>query len=341
MKLFFRVLLAVVILLFVAVFTSAGFALYLNRSPEDRLDKSVTFTVARGETVHGIAQRLEVDRIIRSPLLLLMLSKIKATEASFQSGSYMIPNGASALQVHNILVSGTEILQKVTIPEGWTMSRVADLLESHEITRKSDFVEAGQDIEILNALGIGGQSAEGYLFPDTYLLPKDYPAEKVLKVLVGRFFEVLEEIDPAYRLLGREELHEKVILASVIEREYVVPDEAPLMASVFYNRLEIEMKLQSCATVAYALSEEMGKDHPDSLTLRDLEVESFYNTYLHGGLPPGPIANPGATALEAVLFPAETSFLFFVLKDPASGAHEFTTDYGEHLDAKNLYLKKS
>ena len=112
------------------------------------------------------------------------------------------------------------------------------------------------------------------------------------------------------------------------------------MASVFYNRLSIDMKLQSCATVAYALSEELGQEHPDSLTLRDLEVDSLYNTYVYEGLPPGPIANPGATALRAVLFPAQTDFLFFLLKDPVSGSHEFTVNYGEHLYAKNLYLKK-
>jgi UPF0755 protein len=340
MKLTLRILIVVASLLMVGVFASAGYALFQNKSPEDWPEESWTFTVERGESVQRIARRLEEEGVIRSPLLLRGLSKMKATQTSFQSGTYLIPVGSSSLQVHDILVSGQEILQKVTVPEGWTVSRVADELDANQIVKKADFVGATQDPVLLATLGIRGDSAEGYLFPDTYLFPKGYPAEKVLQLMVERFFEVVADIDSDFGLMGADQLHEMVILASVIEREYVVEDEASLMASVFYNRLVLDMKLQSCATVAYALSEEMGQEHPDSLTLRDLEVESLYNTYLHEGLPPGPIANPGATALRSVFFPAETDFLFFLLKDPASGAHEFTVNYDEHLYAKNLYLKK-
>jgi UPF0755 protein len=297
--------------------------------------------VERGETVRTIASRLEAEGLIRSPLFLRILAKLKATETSFQSGSYLVSSGSSALQVHNVLVSGREILHKVTIPEGWTVSRIAALLESSGITEAAAFLEASANETVLADLGIAAETAEGYLFPDTYLMPKQYSAEKALRLMAGRFFEVLESVYPNYRFMKPDELYQKVVLASVIEREYVVEEEAPLMASVFYNRLEIDMPLQSCATVAYALSEEMGRDYPDYLTLRDLEVESFYNTYMHRGLPPGPISNPGRTALEAAFFPDDTDYLFFLLKNPETGAHEFTQNYGDHLDAKNLYLKKS
>jgi UPF0755 protein len=218
---------------------------------------------------------------------------------------------------------------------------VAAVLEENNITSAEEFTSAASDPQLLESLGIPGDSAEGYLFPDTYLLPRDYPASKAVAAMVHRFFDVLEGIDPSYRLWSVKELQDLVILASIIEREYVVADEAPMMASVFYNRLAIDMPLQSCATVAFALSEEMGREYPKFLTLRDLEVQSAYNTYRHDGLPPGPIANPGKTALSAVINPADTNYLFFLLKDPETGEHEFTVNYSEHLTAKNLYLKKS
>ena len=113
------------------------------------------------------------------------------------------------------------------------------------------------------------------------------------------------------------------------------------MASVFYNRLAAHMRLQSCATVAYVMTEELGMAYPEVLTYEDLELPSPYNTYANAGLPPGPIANPGATALHAVFYPAKSDYLFFVLKDPSAGRHEFTKSYSEHINAKNLYLKQS
>ena len=341
MKPILKIILAAVILLTVVVLASASVAFILNQSPEDRPEGNFTFTVDKGEPVQAIAKRLATEKLIRSPLLLRVLAKLKATEASFQSGSYLIVEGASTLTVHDTLVSGVEILQKVTIPEGWTISRVADALADAEITNATDFLEVSRDRNVLDEIGIVGGSAEGFLFPDTYLFPKDYPAEKVLRQIVRSFFDALQEVEPNYRVLSGEELLKKIVMASIIEREYVQEQEAPLMASVFYNRLAIGMKLQSCATVAYALSEETGREHPESLTLRDLEVQSVFNTYLYEGMPPGPIANPGRVALQAAFHPAETDYLFFLLRDPETGEHEFTKNYSEHLTAKSLYLKKS
>jgi UPF0755 protein len=134
-------------------------------------------------------------------------------------------------------------------------------------------------------------------------------------------------------------LRDRVVLASIVEREYRAPEEAPLMASVFYNRLNARMRLQSCATVAYVLTEELGRPHPESLTYGDLEVDSDYNTYARWGLPPGPISNPGRVALLAAFEPAETPFLYFVLRDPEAGRHEFSVSLDEHNEKKFLYLK--
>ena len=341
MKGILKVLLIVSIIVTALVLASACVVYMVNKVPPNGPVEGTIFTVEQGENLQSIAERLEESDLIRSGLFLRAVSRFRNTETSFQAGSYMVPAGSSALSVHNVLVSGTEVLHRVTIPEGWTISRISKVLDGAGITSADEFILAAQDADLLSEFGIQGNSAEGFLFPDTYLLPKSYPADKIVRHMVEKFFKILDDIGTNYKALTKEELYKKVVLASIIEREYGIPDEAPYMASVFYNRLAIEMKLQSCATVAYALSEELGEEYPEALTLRDLEVESRYNTYLYSGMPPGPISNPGRYALEAVFFPEETDYLFFLLKNPETGEHEFTAEYGQHLNAKNLYLKKS
>jgi UPF0755 protein len=341
MKTILKILLVAVVVVVAAILTTAGIAYNLNKVPANKAVGEYVFTVIKGESVHSIATRLENEELIRSELFMRLISRIKGTETSFQAGSYSIGADATSIAVHEVLVSGKEILKKVTIPEGLSLSRVAEILQNEGIVSRENFLAACGDLALMEKLGIPGDSAEGFLFPDTYLLPGDYPAEKVVVRMAQRFFEILEEIDSEYRRLSTDDLRDKVIMASIIEREYVVPEDARLMASVFYNRLEIGMKLQSCATVAYALSEEYGREYPDRLTLRDLEVTSSYNTYLHEGIPPSPISNPGKTAIAAVFDPAITDYLFFLLKDQESGSHEFTINYQDHLVAKNLFLKKN
>jgi UPF0755 protein len=158
-------------------------------------------------------------------------------------------------------------------------------------------------------------------------------------MMVGTFFKRLAHIYPQYTELNRNELFKKVIIASIVEREYRREDEAPVIASVFYNRLAIGQKLESCATVAYVLTDIKGRPHPERLTWADIKVSSPYNTYEYYGLPPGPIGNPGDTALIASFRPLKTSYRYFVLKDPATGRHEFSDTFQKHLSAKELYIK--
>ncbi len=181
---------------------------------------------------------------------------------------------------------------------------------------------------------------EGFLFPDTYLFQRNFPAEKIVAHMVDTFFDNLREIAPGYTELSAEELYRKIIIASIVEREYRASDEAKKIASVFYNRLERGMRLQSCATVVYVLTEKQEKEHPKKLTYEDLEVESDFNTYTRGGLPPSPIANPGAVALEATFHPADTDYLYFLLQDPEDGRHTFSKTLSEHNEAYRLYIKQ-
>jgi UPF0755 protein len=180
---------------------------------------------------------------------------------------------------------------------------------------------------------------EGYLYPDTYLFPPGYPAVKVIQTMADTFFARIGEIDQKAETMSSDKLNRMVILASIVEREYRLDEEAPLMAGVFFNRMEIGMALQSCATVEYVITEIQGRPHPEVLLTRDTEIRDPYNTYIRPGLPPGPICAPGATALRAVFSPAQSDYLYFRLVDPASGRHYFSQTLDDHIKAGRLYLK--
>ena len=294
-----------------------------------------------GEHLEAISRRLAEEGLIRSPLFLKLMSYAKGTQGDFQAGPYRVEHGMTSLSIHNLLVSGQEVLIRVTIPEGWNVTQVGRRLEERGITSAEEFDAAATDPVLLAAEGVYGESAEGYLFPDTYLFPQSFPPHQVISVMIERFRREVAAIHPETTEFDPKALHEIVVLASIIEREHRAPDEAVIMASVFYNRLEVDMMLQSCATVAYVMTEEFGLEYPEVLTFDDLELPSEYNTYRSLGLPPGPIASPGSVSLAAAFNPAHTDFLYFVLKDPDAGRHEFTRSFDEHLTAKNLFLKKS
>ncbi|MDR1862532.1 MAG: endolytic transglycosylase MltG, partial [Treponema sp.] len=192
---------------------------------------------------------------------------------------------------------------------------------------------------ILTEYRIPGETMEGYLYPDTYLFQADYPAPQVVRTMADTFFQRLEEVYGGALSLTPDELNERVILASIIEREYRVDDEAPVMAGVFYNRLETGMALQSCATVEYVITEIQGKPHPTVLYDRDTQIRDPYNTYIRPGLPPGPISDPGAVALKAVFYPDSNDYLYFRLVDAEAGRHYFSKTFDEHIRAGVLYVK--
>jgi UPF0755 protein len=335
-----RVVLLFLILLLIASFGTAGYAAFLNSPPAEEESAPESFSIAKGESLLSVSKRLEAMRLIRSAAFLVILSKIQKTETLFQAGSYLVPRGITTREVHNFFITGSQLLIRVTVPEGWTLTRIASYLDEKKIVEKEKFVKSARDTGLLAKFGIRAESFEGYLFPDTYLFPEDFPADKVVIRMVENFFQKLKDIHPDYDTLSRKALHEKVILASIIEREYQSSEEAPLMASVFYNRLSVNMALGSCATVEYIITEIQEKPHPGFLTYRDLEIPSPYNTYRNPGLPPGPIANPGKTALFAAFNPAETDYWYFVLRDPATGKHFFSKNLQEHNRAKIVYLKK-
>ena len=302
--------------------------------------ETVVFTVENGEHLPEIAERLEEQHLIKSALFMRIQAKLDKTENSFKSGQYSLSAAMTPRQIQNLIVAGTGINIKVTIPEGITLNRIATILEEADLAKADEFIAAAHDKALLAQYFITADSAEGYIFPDSYLFQKGLSAKTVLSALLDTFYSKLESFYPGWKELTPEEVYSKVILASIVEREYRLPKEAPLIASVFYNRLEHDIALSSCATVEYIITEVQGKKHPEYITYDDLKIDSPYNTYLNRGLPPTPICNPGAVSLEAAFNPPETDYLYFLLKDPETGEHYFSKRFSEHNNARVLYLKK-
>jgi UPF0755 protein len=334
------VLLAFCIFLLVLAGAGAAAVIYLDSPVPAADEKPLAFAIGRGESLSSVARRLEEEKLIRSARFLVILGKLRSTETSFQRGSYLVPRGKTTREIHDFFIAGSQLLVRVTIPEGWALTRTAALFEEKNICSSAEFLRAAGDPDLLASLDIPAGSALGYLFPDTYLFPEEFPADRIIAEMTANFRTHLSQIAPDSPDQDSREVHERVTLASIIEREYRDPAEAPLMASVFYNRLGIKMPLGSCATVEYIITEIQKKPHPGYLTYKDLEIASSYNTYRHAGLPPGPICNPGRTALRAAFFPAKTDYWYFVLKDPQAGTHFFSRNLREHNTAKIVYLKK-
>ena len=340
MKTIIKIVMKIIFILVVFSFVSAGMFYYFNLPVSKYDDEVFTIEVEKGETLRSIAGKLEENHFIRSRQLMMVISKVWGTEQKMKSGQYGISKTMNTAEIHKMLVSGSAMLYKVTIPEGVTVSKIASILEAAKITDEESFLDAVENGEIIRKFNIASDSLEGYLFPDSYMFPQNYPAEKVVSYMVSNFFKKLAVIYPEYKNISSKDINNHVTVASIVEREYMIENEAPLIASVFFNRLNIRMHLGSCATVEYIITEILKKPHPEFLTYADIAIESDYNTYIRYGLPPTPISNPGKVALSAAFYPAETNYLYFVLKDRNSGEHFFSTRLSEHNDAKVLYLKK-
>lgn len=333
------------LLLFVIIFSVGVFAglSYLNGPSGLLSEENVIFSIGEGDSLNAIANSLADSQLIKYSWSLKLYSRLMGTESKFKIGIYRITSDMTLMQIHDYLIEGKQQLYKITIPEGWTSHQIAEYLETEEITISPDFLEAVNSKDIIDDFGLEGYNLEGLLYPDTYLFQKNYPAEKIVSVMVNNFFMHLEEIQPDYRDLKITTLMDTIILASIVEREYRDPEEAPLMAGVFYNRLAHNnpIPLGSCATIVYIITDIQGKKHPEIIKYSDLEIESPYNTYLNSGLPPGPISNPGEVALKAAFSPEKSDYLYFLLKDSESGQHQFTRNLSEHTAAYNLYIKKN
>jgi UPF0755 protein len=311
----------------------------VREDPEGALrlteDGSALIEIRKGESGLSVGKRLEEAGIIRNRYFWYAISRFNNN--FIKSGTFRLELPAGQLAVYRVLTEGRQMLEKVSIPEGFTLKKTARILEEAGICDSAALLQAAQDPAVLDSYSIPGPTMEGYLFPDTYLFPKDYPAGMVIRSMADNFFSHIRELSPPS---SGEELQRLVILASIIEREYRVGEEAPLMAGVFFNRLRIGMALQSCATVEYMITEIQGKPHPAVIYTRDTEIRDPYNTYVFPGLPPGPICSPGALALKAALRPQDSDYLYFRLVDPGAGRHYFSKTLDDHIRAGVFYIKQ-
>ena len=257
-----------------------------------------------------------------------------------RSGIYYISPSMNIVQIQSILASGQQEYIKVSLPEGLTISKIAAELEENRICSAKEFISVCKSSDFAEKNGIAGESCEGFLFPDTYFLTVGMTAESVAKIMIENFYSKIQEI-PTLAAMNAADLYQAVILASIVEREYRIESEAPLIASVFKNRLRRNIGLYSCATVEYILTEIEGRPHPERILIEDTKIDNPYNTYKWAGLPPGPISNPGMVALRASADTPKTNYYFFQIVDPAAGKHIFTTNFDEHVQSHNLYTKSN
>lgn len=311
-KLFF--MFSLVFLIFILFVTAIYFPLDENSAAQK------VVTILSGTNAREIVDVLEKNEIIRkNNYTFRILTKLMKLEDHLKYGEYSLSPSMNMLQILDKLVKGEVITYKITIPEGFTSTQIAELLDKKEVAEKEVFLKLVKDSEKIS---------EGYLFPDTYEVPKKYGAEKMVKTMLSNFNQIAIE----NKFTDRAEeigfsLEKIIILASIIEKEAKFSDEKNKVSSVFYNRLKIGMKLQSCATIQYILGEPK-----ERLDENDLKIDSPYNTYLYKGLPPGPICNPGLDSIMAALEPEEGDYLFFILGE--NGRHIFSRNYEEHLKNK-------
>jgi UPF0755 protein len=309
-----------------------GVYAYYHLPYDDRI-RPVRFVVPEGATLDQTAKLLEEAGLVRVPFAFSRLARLLGKDRIIRAGEYNLHSSMSPREVLDILCRGEVVLHKATIPEGWTVRQIAELLEQSGIADREEILKASQNESFIEAFGFESDSLEGYLFPDTYHFAMGLSPAEILKAMVGRFHSVY---GPELRATQADKglsLHEVVTMASIVEKETGSREEMPLIASVIANRMRIGMPLQCDPTVIYGI-----EDFDGNLTREQLRRPGPYNTYLNKGLPPGPICNPGLDALKAVLDPAETDYLYFVSKN--DGTHLFSPTLEEHNRAVDKYQRR-
>jgi UPF0755 protein len=287
----------------------------------------VHVTIRKGSNFREAADSLAAHQLVSTPRLFGFYAARVGRDRTIRYGTYVIPRGASWDEILTALESGKGIVHRVRIPEGWTLWDIVPALAAGLSVPEDTVWAAVRDPEFLRRARVpaGQRTLEGYLFPDTYDFPDGVTARQAVELMLRRFELVWKpEWDARIPQVGLRTRHQVVTLAAIIEKEVRVSRERPLVSAVYHNRLKINMLLQADPTIQYAL----GRRRPSRVFYRDLEVNSPYNTYRRRGLPPGPIASPGAASLEAALYPANVTFKFFVAHP--DGHHEFRNTFAEH-----------
>jgi len=297
-------------------------------SPDSRIEVVISHRSSITEIEHILAAK----KIIRDDRRFSMLAILTGAARKLQAGEYRFDTGKKPLAVIDLLKKGKVLYRSVTMPEGTDMSKVADILAAEKWIDRSQFLNLAYDSEFLRKMGVEADRLEGYLFPDTYYFSRGQQNEEgIIRIMVARHFQIYNKlIENTNTNLHSLTHHEVITLAAIVEKETGLPQERPLVASVFLNRLAKGMRLQADPTVRYSDSDSNGP-----LKRSELKKPTPYNTYVIKGLPPGPITNPGEAAIAAVISPAASDYLYFVSKN--DGSHHFSRTLKEHNRAVAKY----
>ena len=286
-------------------------------SPYAGFNREAFVDLPKGTGALEMAAILQNAGVIRHSWIFLVARAFRR-EAILQAGEYRFAQPASVLEIFDRIARGDIFYYELVVPEGKNMFDIAASAERIGVFSANRFLEAARDPLPIRDLDPQAPTLEGYLFPNTYRLSRGATPEQLCLLMTGKFREVWR------RLRSDASVHRTIILASLVEKEGKLPDERPVIASVFARRLSIGMKLDCDPTTIYAAL--LAGNYRGAIHRSDLSSEDPYNTYRHAGLPPGPIANPGAASIAAVLHPAGTDYLYFVARADGSGGHNFSTD---------------
>ena len=291
--------------------------------------RPVRVTVPAGSSLGVAADSLAHAGVIRSARLFRLYALVRRDDRDIKAGTYMLRRNSGYGAALDAIRGGKGLVHTVTIPEGYSLAQIIPLFVSKLGLSADSLAVAARDTALLHRLDIPTETIEGYLFPDTYIFPEQTSARAAIAMGVRRFEQVWQpEWTMRLDTIGLSR-HDVMTLASIVEKEARLPEERPVIAAVYLNRLRNHMLLQADPTVQYALGQ-----HQSRVLYKHLEVESAYNTYKHPGLPPGPIASPGRASIVAALHPANVPYLYFVaLPD---GHHEFRNDFAGHESARRL-----
>jgi len=320
----------VIAVLFVLAVVGAGFVGYrLSRSYRGFSD-NVFLEFPRGTSAEGIANMLEQNGVVRSRWDFL-LARVIERGRTLQAGEYRFNSAASPLEIYDRIARGDVFYYELTVPEGFNLFDIGAAVEKLGLFPQAKFVAAARNPAMIRDLDPMAPTLEGYLFPNSYRLSRKTTPERLCRIMTEKFREVWKSVG------ARANVHDTVTLASLVEKEGKLAEERPLIAAVFQNRLRIGMKLDCDPTTIYAAI--LDNRYRGTIYRSDLDSDNPYNTYRRAGLPPGPIANPGLASLRAVLQPADSEALYFVLRPDGAGAHQFSKTIAEHEAATARYRR--
>jgi len=289
--------------------------------------RTARVTIPSGSSFTTAVDSLSRAGVVTWPWGFRLYASTRGRDRALKAGTYAFEPGTSWNGVLDALTRGKGLVHTITIPEGFALSSIAPALGRALSVPPESVLVAATDSALRHELDIPTPTLEGYLFPDTYTFADGTPPNEAIGMMVARFEQVWKPEWTARLQELAMSRHDIMTLASIIEKEARLAEERPVISAVYHNRLKIRMPLQADPTVQYALGRHVGR-----VLFKNLEIDSRYNTYKYPGLPPGPIASPGAPSIEAALYPASVPFLYFVAHP--DGHHEFRTTFAEHTQAR-------